>query len=343
MKNFLTKVALGIFIGASLCAGFYIATKSDLPEQQAVSVKEERLDVKKEAALWTFEILDLGGEAAYEKFVNTYKEGYSTGQKHERAHVMGEVLYKVLGIPGLVVCDEQFSFGCYHSFFGFAITTNGLSILEKLDQACIDEYGSDGGGCPHGIGHGVITELGHENLGQALVECMRLDWQEPIGGCTSGVFMEYNHHTMADGKTRKLVGSDEHYPCNEVADKFVEACYFDQPSWWTVRYHEDYTLVGELCLEVEDQKAREACFRGTGNVIAGMRDHTINEIAHYCSLMPDAESKMLCIEASTWIAFAEPRYKDTWTQLCDPYTGEYYNRCMGSGDLLLRSRDSLLP
>ena len=285
------------------------------------------------ATFWADTVATQGGTAAYALFGDVYAY-LGEAQQHTYAHVFGEALYKEEGIPGVAVCDARYGFGCYHSFFGWALVDNGLSILKDLDEACIAAYGPKGLGCQHGIGHGIIAELGYDELDRSLEACMLLDWQGPIGGCTSGVFMEYNFATMQQSATREPDERGMFYPCTAVGDRFREACYFELPAWWGALNDNDYEAVGALCGQVTQTAYREACYRGAGNIIAGLQEYDLPQILAACELMPDREGVMLCTEGAVWIVSNQPQFRDTWRSLCDSMEGEYYDRCIMSHDLI---------
>jgi len=285
-------------------------------------------------SFWEKVINEKGAKTAYELFGETYKN-ISIIEQHSYAHVFGEALYKTVGIKGVAICDRNYNFGCYHSFFGWALLSEGLSIIIELDQACIDVHGEKGLGCQHGIGHGILVELGHENLDEALEACTKLNWQGEIGGCTDGVFMEFNFDNIRQVNSRTIDERGPHYPCNEVPERFTQACYFAQPAWWGMLNEHDYVQVGEYCAVVENDNDRIACFRGTGNMIAGVNIDDITGTKEACDLMPTKEGRFRCIEGVIWIISAEPQFKEEWRTLCVPYENtEYYDICIKSTDLI---------
>src|SRR5260221_183958 len=185
-----------------------------------------------------------GDNQAYELFKNAYQN--DTGNQHTVSHIFGELLYDRLGISGMKICDSTFAYGCYHGFFRRAVSKEGLSILPKLDLACTQKKQDEIGGCQHGLGHGIVSYLGYSKLLDALSECRHVSFQGPIGGCTSGVFMEYNLHTMDDpsGKTYRIFKSDRPYePCDEILPQYAQACYFQLPQWWGKVYARDYKQI----------------------------------------------------------------------------------------------------
>lgn len=326
-------ILLCILGGVFLAAVFsHLAYGSD--DQVIAQARQLEVNAPDGVAFWQTTIAAEGGKHAYELFGKAY-DGLEINKQHTYAHIFGEALYKELGIKGIAVCDKNYNFGCYHAFFGWALIDNGLDIITELDQACIDTYGEKGLGCQHGIGHGIIAELGNDHLDDALEACTRLNWQGPLGGCTSGVFMEFNFSTMSGFSNRELDEHGLYYPCDAVADRFTMACYFEQSSWWIVLYDGDYARVGQLCAAVKNDDDRVTCFQGVGNVISGKSFNDLDDIRERCGAMPTKEGQFRCIEGATWTLANQPEFKDVWRTLCTPYEEtEYYDRCIKNKDLI---------
>ena len=327
------RVLIGLVFGLVLSGWFWLNDDSadELREMTSESINSEF--IKTEVGYWVDVIDTVGGFEAYKLFGQTFATEDDHYQ-HTQAHVFGESLYKAMGVDGVAVCDSNFGFGCYHSFFGWALLDNGLGIINRLDEACIEVYGTKGLGCQHGIGHGVIAELGYDQLESALEACATLTWKEPIGGCSSGVYMEYNFFTMGDSSMRSVEEGGPHYPCSDLLAKFQPGCYFEQPAWWMAYTSKDFVYVGERCAEVADLVNRRACYRGTGNAAAGSLLYDIPKIQAACADMNDAEGAMLCTEGATWIIAAQPEFKDVWMQLCEPLDGSYRERCIESRNFI---------
>lgn len=336
-NNFLIKriliILLCIVVGSLFAYAygnyFHNSNEQLIAEARSLDANSKEID-----SLWRSVIAKEGAKNAYKLFGEAYGDT-DIRKQHAYAHVFGEALYNEVGINGISVCDNNYSFGCYHAFFGTALVDEGLSIVTDLDQACIEAYGEKGLGCQHGIGHGIIAELGRDNINESLEVCGTLNWQGPIGGCTSGVFMEFNMNTMSELGTRKLDENGRYYPCNEVSDRFTEACYFELPAWWAVINELNYKEIGEYCAEVKNEADRVACFQGTGNIISGISLRNTSEISKHCATMPTEEGKFMCTEGAVWIISNQPQFKDTWRSLCDPYKDtSYYDRCIESKELI---------
>ncbi len=332
MDNFFTKkttlILFGVVVILLISFVFFLERKTEVLTSDVVT----QLSSAEEVVYWKQQILKRGGPAAYADFVAMYLEQPYQIQ-HTHAHVFGEALYKVVGIEGVSVCDSNFGFGCFHSFFGWAMVANGTGIVKELDVACIEAYGEKGLGCPHGIGHGVMVEIGTEHLDDALAICSELNWQKPIGGCSSGVFMEYNQNTMGDGSLR-APKDDWHFPCNAVSDRYTEACYFEQTTWWAGIMNDDFNFIGKRCAEIEVLADKQACFRGAGHTSNSVFSFNFVKMREACSKMPDAEAELLCVEGATWLTSWDSRFQDTWEQMCAGYADEELIRCLNSKNFI---------
>jgi len=271
----------------------------------------------------------VGQVLAYAEFKAEFAE-VSYGKQHAASHIFGELLYDKLGIDGVSVCDSAFAFGCYHAFFGKAVAVEGIEVLPRFHRACIEKFGDLSLPCRHGIGHGIITFIGEDNILDALELCATLS-DEPLGGCTSGVFMEYNFRTMSDptgqaALTRPLKESDPYEPCRSLPEEFRQSCFFEMPQWWGSIYAGDYEKVGQLCSQVEGN-ARSACFMGAGNYIAPFTDHDVEKTIFQCNKMPSAEASALCIEAASWIFLGLEGRKEDAYRLCGSLEGKAVNDC----------------
>lgn len=218
-----------------------------------------------------------GAKGTYEKLSEEIKS-LEYGKQHTTVHNFGAALYLEEGVDGLPVCDSRFSFGCFHEFLGRAIADLGMNSVNDLNQRCRDALGNESLSCQHGIGHGVLSSLGYErsHLDEALDVCKNMPFNDPIGGCYGGVFMEYNIRTMwgTDAKPREKLES-AHEPCGGLAKEFQPACYFWQPQWWRQAYfsaskatEELYKKMGAHCAEIADVSIRLHCYEGIGNMTA---------------------------------------------------------------------------
>ena len=290
------------------------------------------VDPIKESKRWSKRIDEVGAKQVYEEFKKKYAP-YRFAVQHTGAHVMGELLYKKEGIEGLAVCDEAFAFGCYHVFFGRAISERGIGIISDLDKACRGIHGSAGTGCQHGIGHGILAYMGSDQLIAALNACLKTTQPHPLHGCTAGVFMEYNTATIFSPEkirsvTRKLNPDNPHEPCNSVPERFKTSCYFEIGLWWKQVLNGDYEKIGKLCREVIGKESRTSCYVGIGNVIASSSEYDVGETINTCQKMPDNEGEAQCrIGAATRLQGTD-NYKLLAPELCKGLDKNFKDRCL---------------
>jgi hypothetical protein len=229
-RNFLkysvmTVFSILILLISSLFLG-NLSTKSSIQKTRLYSSTKEYSEYKQQ-------IQSLGGAQAYHKFKKKNQLLKTTAQ-HNSAHVFGEALYSSLGLKGITICDDDFNYGCYHSVIGNTLGREGLDKIEEINEECAttNEFLK----CQHGIGHGIVTYLGYDsdNLKQSLEICDTLKNRDHIGGCFTGVFMEYNFQTMLseDAKIRNFDKEAPLSPCDTLPTNFQDPCLFEQANWW---------------------------------------------------------------------------------------------------------------
>ncbi len=265
-------------------------------------------------------LLNNSSSEVYKNIVSHF-ENEQVGIQHGVMHMFGELLYEKEGKRGMLVCGNDFGFGCFHGFFLSILPVEGPEVLPELDKLCIEKYGIKGLGCPHGIGHGLLEYLGEDKLVEALNMCATLTWQGKLHGCQDGVFMQYNvplSLSAKDSQIREFNDKNPYYPCNsEVPERFRQACYFSLGQWWESIFLDDFKKIGEFCGEISNDDERRVCFRGIGNVIPAP-SYKVEEALSKCSLMPTEEGKNYCQVGAAWAFFANPQYRHLVSKICDP-------------------------
>lgn len=332
-KFWLTIVLLLAFIFVLLAV--YKSPASEPGKETKPSVES-----LKEKARWSVRIDAVGAAAAYEEYKQEYANKHF-GVQHTVAHIMGELLYETLGLDGLAVCDSTFSFGCYHSFFGQALAAHGTAIVKKLNEICLNKYGQYGTGCQHGIGHGLLEYFGHSQLVKALETCSQTTRITAIHGCTSGVFMEYNvpiivTENSATTETRKIDFNKPYDPCPDLIHQFQQSCYYELPQWWdkVTTYNGDYLKIGQLCSALNDEKNREFCFLGVGNVAAPSSQYVVDETIKKCEKMPTFDEQVICRSGASWSFFAAVDHREKAAAVCEGLEADISHRCVEKSDLI---------
>jgi hypothetical protein len=255
-------------------------------------------------AYWTAVIEREGGQRAYQEFKRDV-DSLPPPQQHDNAHVFGGALFSAEGKQGLSVCDSNYSYGCFHEFLGRAIATLGLSSVYELNQGCVETLGPQALSCQHGIGHGIVSALGYDfdALKKALELCAGLPYSDPIGGCYSGVFMEYNMRTMlgTDARSRPVERGDLQYPCDVLATTYKMACAFWSPQWWIDLQRQsgpeniDIAAVGPLCDEFEESDIVRSCYEGLGTLVPIQADFDADTARTLCeSASADPARQLYC-------------------------------------------------
>lgn len=325
-------VALWSFIALSMLAGVILAPRD-------VHRAPTSGDISERDAYWTSLIRREGAAQAYGDF-GAAVASLPPQLQHENAHVFGGALFEVEGLPGLATCDSKYSFGCYHEFLGRAIASLGLSVVTKLNQDCVDLLKGSALSCQHGIGHGIEAALGYDGaaLKKSLALCESLPYNDPIGGCYGGVFMEYNMQTMLgdQGKPRALVNGDVQYPCDTVGEPFTPACYFWQPQWWHQILREQgirdqsaiYAKIGAYCMAAPAAD-RRSCFEGTGNNLVADANFDGDAARELCiAATKDPTYQLYCRSLAADSLFVGGAGKKGDAEaVCEGLTGASYEYC----------------
>lgn len=262
-------------------------------------------------------------------------------ERHSQAHRFGETLYETIGIDGVTICDNSYGFGCYHGFFGRALSEKGFSILIDLDKACIDKFGVGGQGCQHGIGHGLLEYVGYKNVNKALEECAKLEWKKPLLGCQGGVFMEYHFPITVKGEkivtAIKNVEKDNPYdPCSSVPKKFRISCIFSLGEWWKRSNQMSYKEIGELCSNSLTPEEINICYKGTGYgiAVANVSDLNIKSDIEDCNKISggNKNSNIYCRSGIFWALWNVEEHKKFAPETCQGL-GEDIDICLKEGNI----------
>lgn len=291
---------------------------------------------KPDAAYWAARIAAVGGERAYEEFAESVRDVIFT-QQHMRVHAFGAALYDVEGLDGLSVCDDRFSFGCFHEFLASAIVANGVESIPELNERCFSTYTKNPLSCQHGIGHGVLAVFGYDDVSlvRALETCRSLPGSNSIGGCYGGVFMEYNTRSRhADELRIRPYAGDPLAPCMALSEDFRAACIYWQPQWWAgVLYSgkpdtETYAQMGSFCRGLSGEALRRSCYEGIGN-ITFVYSHGDTAVArNFCDAAGEgSESGRLLCRATTANGFRIEASAEKAREVCEGFSDDEAEFC----------------
>jgi hypothetical protein len=317
-RNFLkysvmTVFSILILLISSLFLG-NLSTKSSIQKTRLYSSTKEYSEYKQQ-------IQSLGGAQAYHKFKKKNQLLKTTAQ-HNSAHVFGEALYSSLGLKGITICDDDFNYGCYHSVIGNTLGREGLDKIEEINEECAttNEFLK----CQHGIGHGIVTYLGYDsdNLKQSLEICDTLKNRDHIGGCFTGVFMEYNFQTMLseDAKIRNFDKEAPLSPCDTLPTNFQDPCLFEQANWWLQVLPGDLTQkitrIDQYCRDLSVNQ-HEACYTGLGVHYPTYTNWDPKVSIDGCLSLIERSSQLLCIYGVASDFSSRSEYLNQAKEICN--------------------------
>lgn len=270
-----------------------IATTSS-PAVTAPEIQKIRQtqDLKQQVVLYTNLIKRVGHQKAQD---DLYGSGLSfDGQTHLLNHTIGDYLYDTFGTQGLVYCKDYFLSSCYHGFVIRAVADDGITSLESVIKTCWEKSSSVAVQCAHAIGHGFLAWEGYKYLPKALYDCDELAKKSknfPFYNCYDGVFMENVWAVHDNGKPSEdqwVDPNDPVFPCNDhrIAEKYIKACWSNQPMRMFQMYNEDIAKVAKECLLVGNHTYQETCFDALARQIHPLTDGNVEKTFDLCNLNP---------------------------------------------------------
>lgn len=234
-----------------------------------------------------------------------------TGQTHLLNHAVGDYLYEKFGPAGLLQCKDFFLSSCYHGFILHAIADGGMPQVKKTFDYCLGAGPTVSSQCAHGIGHGFLANEGYKNLIQALNTCDEAASSInnfPVFNCYDGVFME-NIWAVHDGKPspdRWVKEGDTMYPCNDkrIDDKYLEACWSNQPSLAYQFFKGNVKKVANLCFQVKNIDYQRMCFDGLARQIHPLTNGKSSITLQLCNLMPNEKWNNFCVTVNAGASYA---------------------------------------
>lgn len=218
------------------------------------------------------------------------------GETHLLNHTVGDFLYDKYKLQGLSFCKDYFLSSCYHGFVIRAMSEGGLKSLAEVMHNCWEKGQRVAIQCAHAVGHGFLAYDGYKNFTKALEDCDRLEAASknfPTFNCYDGAFMENVFAVHDNGKPspdRWLKEDDPLYPCDEekIPQKYIRACWSNQPSWMFQLFKGDLQKVAQQCLNLEPGENQTTCFDALARQIHPLTRGSVDESFRLCSVMPDS-------------------------------------------------------
>lgn len=266
---------------------------------------------------------------------------------HAIAHEIGFSAlerYKVLA-TSLANCRDNANSGCFHGVMMGYIAEKGIPKAPVLKAAC-DPVEKDNVlyfECLHGLGHGVMLgritlAKGPATIGDikaALGDCDHLKDRFAQESCYGGAFMEYQvaastpiFHYPVQPKYKK---GDLHWPCDEVADKYVPHCYHTQGRYIMDQVGWDYAKSFEICAGAP-QLGQYNCASNVGreaNSANRANARHFEEVARICDLTKTGEQRAACLGGAVRENIAYNGDVAGALHLCAIAKGEGQDQCIG--------------
>lgn len=305
------------------------------PSVSTENSTDAELKIKK---YWSDRMDAVGAARAYQEFVAAAPRNPLAA--HQTTHTIGALLYEKLEWTGIALCDQRYTYACYHGFLKQALGSLGLEALTRAWQVCPQKNTWERDAvCLHGIGHGILSFVGRENLDKALSLCEGVHKRhglpgKNISGCFSGVFMEYhfwNTHEefISPLDLPKSAADDElHKPCATLPHRYRAACYFEQPDWWKEVLNRDYKYIGSLCEALTSQQEKDACFFGLGFTLSRELDEGLEQTRSVCAAIQNADIQKNCRIGTAWFYFRVPGRQEWAVALCNKLASAERGRCL---------------
>ncbi len=286
-----------------LCCIVFAGVAFTASRRNAAGLSQETSSVP----YWTSRIKKVGGVRAYSE-LSTSVSSADPSVQHGAAHAFGGALFAVEGLPGISVCDDQFSYGCYHEFIGQALLADGLSILPSIRAACDATKAPIA--CGHGIGHGLLAYFGYAktDLQKAIDTCTQIgDMSQQ--GCFGGAFMEYNMRIMTGLKNTRPLDDSLYAPCDTYSGDAKRSCMFYQPQWWWSVLAENASSdrtsllihMSSLCAQSDE---KDMCFEGVGLMIPASVSYDPKRAIALCKQVTNTQNDQThCSSAAALVFF----------------------------------------
>lgn len=247
---------------------------------------------------------------------------------HLLGHAVGDELYKQQGLDGMGYCTHDFRNACSHSVVIGALLAEGMSVFDKVNDACMKAPGGPGAYtmCFHGFGHGVLAYTDYE-IPDAVKLCEKVGTEEYhneesaqcIGGMVMEMFQGIHDPEMWQQKKEKYLKREEPLLIcqSDYMPEYAKVlCYsYITPYIFNAAGAEDgsnptpdiYAKSFTYCDSIVDNRQRQSCYGGLGKeFIVLSQDRDIRKIedtpdsklqlsASWCMLAEKEEAQTACL------------------------------------------------
>jgi len=255
-------------------------------------------------------------------------DGKVVGNVHQFAHLIGNGIYRKLGLAGIVICDNTFAYGCYHGVTEAMLLDVGPEKIPEIEKNCIavleQQQKHDYTGCIHGVGHGLLTWSGL-NIKKALTGCDFFSQQyRPY--CYDGAFMEY-----ADSLPKVPVLPKNPWElCDGLNVQYRFNCARYQSLLFVSVFGLSLPKSADACKLAPEENIRYACLGTIGHMIAQQERASKEKILSRCGELYKEEGYAMCVTyAAQELRFQNYENSEGIArELCESLPASWNKRCV---------------
>ncbi len=265
-------------------------------------------------------------------------DDYVARDCHQVVHDLGNDAADYYGDVGIALTYEGSACwsGYYHGVVEYAISQfAGTELFDEMPNICTtaaqETYSFTHYNCVHGLGHGVMLNLDGDLFG-SIPYCETLPDRWELSSCVGGAIME-NVVSAQQGIRTDLRSDDLIYPCNVIAEDYVDECFAMQTSWilYNLGYSdENFAEAFALCDSVR-QDMVDNCYRSMGRDISGSSLLEVDRIVRLCSL-GDSSYQEECYVGASLNAVYNDHGTEMATALCEAIPARLQAACYAARD-----------
>jgi putative copper export protein/methionine-rich copper-binding protein CopC len=230
--------------------------------------------------------------AVAEIYALSQSDDYVSSDCHQVAHDLGNdaaIHYADLGVALGFEGSACWS-GYYHGVVEYMLAAyDDDQLLGELPSVCTEAaanvYSFTHYNCVHGVGHGVMLRLEADLFG-SISYCEQLADPWEVSVCVGAVFMENIVSAQQGTVVPALDTEDLIYPCNAVADDYVDECFSMQTSWMLWQLDYDFQAAFDVCDDVASDMLDD-CYRSMGRDASGNSRLDVALVVELCGLGAD--------------------------------------------------------
>ena len=257
---------------------------------------------------------------------------------HQVVHDLGNDAAEHYGDVGIALTYEGSACwsGYYHGVVEYAISQfQGTELFDEMPNICTsaaeEQYSFTHYNCVHGLGHGVMLNLDGDLFG-SIPYCETLPDHWELSSCVGGAIME-NVVSGQQGIATDVRADDLIYPCNVIADDYLDECFAMQTSWMLFQLgyaDENFAEAFAICDTVRADMV-DNCYRSMGRDISGSSLLEVTRIVRLCSLgAPEYQEE--CYVGASLNAVYNDHGTEMATALCEAIPVRMQDACYAARD-----------